>query len=126
MIIISKQSKPRKLIDLLLTFFGWLFLILFIYNFSSHFERNLEFSILELNLNNANSILLITIGVAITNAAALSWWSSYNKRKFGHLKRRTFPKPTSPKEMAEYFQVKEDVLKRFQNEIYLEPKDSEA
>ncbi|CAM3956600.1 poly-beta-1,6-N-acetyl-D-glucosamine biosynthesis protein PgaD [Mesobacillus thioparans] len=126
MIIISKQSKPRKIIDLLLTFFGWLFLIVFLYNFSSHFERNLDFTFLELNLANANSILLITIGVVITSAAALSWWSSYNKRKFGHLKRRTFPPQTNPKEIAQYFQLKEDELKRIQNEKYIEQSNSEA
>jgi poly-beta-1,6-N-acetyl-D-glucosamine biosynthesis protein PgaD len=126
MIINSKQSKPRKIIDLFFTFFGWLFLILFLYNFSSHFERNINFTFLELNLANANSILLITILVVITSAAALSWWSSYNKRKFGHLKRRTFPQQTSPTEIAEYFQLEEYELKKIQNEKFIEQSNSEA
>ncbi|WNF22714.1 poly-beta-1,6-N-acetyl-D-glucosamine biosynthesis protein PgaD [Mesobacillus jeotgali] len=120
MIIHSKQSKPRKIIDLLFTFFGWLFLTLFLYNFISHFERNIDFKFLEVNLANANSILLITILVVITSAAALSWWSSYNKRRFGHLKRRNFPTLTSQTEIAEYYLVKKDDLTRIHTERYIE------
>lgn len=120
MIINSKQSKPRKIIDLFFTFFGWVFLILFLYNFSSHFDRDLDFTILELNLDNANSILLFTFLVVITSAAALSWWSSYNKRKFGHLKRRTFPPQTNEKDLAEYFQVTEVELENIKKDSYIE------
>ncbi|MBT2678785.1 poly-beta-1,6-N-acetyl-D-glucosamine biosynthesis protein PgaD [Bacillus sp. ISL-35] len=120
MIINSKQSKPRKTIDLLFTFFGWLFLILFLYNFSSHFDRDLDFTFLELNLDNANSILLITFLVVITSAVALSWWSSYNKRKFGPLKRRTFPPQTNEKDLAEYFQLTEVELEIIKKDSYIE------
>jgi poly-beta-1,6-N-acetyl-D-glucosamine biosynthesis protein PgaD len=120
MIINSKQSKPRKIIDLLFTFFGWLFLILFLYNFISHFDYSFDFTLLELNLANANSILLVTILVVITSAAALSWWSSYNKRRYGHLKRRTFPPQTNEKELAEYFQVSENELEIIQIDSYIE------
>lgn len=120
MIINSKQSKPRKILDLLLTFFGWVFLALFLYNFITYFEGSLDFTFLELNLANANSILLITVLVVITSAAFLSWWSSYNRRKYGPLKRRTFPPQTSEKELGEYFQVTEDELRSIQNSNYIE------
>lgn len=120
MIIKSTQSKPRKIIDILLTFFGWVFLALFLINFITHFEGRLDFTFLELNLANANSILLITVIVVIVSAAFLSWWSSYNRRKYGHLKRRTFPPQTSEKELGEYFMVAEDELRRIQNSNYIE------
>ncbi|WHX40290.1 poly-beta-1,6-N-acetyl-D-glucosamine biosynthesis protein PgaD [Mesobacillus sp. AQ2] len=120
MIINSKQSKPRKIIDLFFTFFGWLFLILFLYNLSSHFERNLDFTFLELNLDNANSILLFTFLVGITSAASLSWWSTYNRRKYGHLKRRTFPPQTNEKDLAEYFQMTEVELETIKKGSYIE------
>jgi poly-beta-1,6-N-acetyl-D-glucosamine biosynthesis protein PgaD len=120
MIINSKQSKPRKIIDILLTFFGWVFLALFLYNFITHFEGTLDFTFLELKLANANSILLITIGMVIASAAFLSWWSSYNRRKYGPLKRRTFPPQTSEKELAEYFELKEDEIREIQNNKYYE------
>ncbi len=107
MIINNKQSKPRKLIDLLFTLFGWAFLALFLYNFITHYEGTMNFIFLELNLANANSIILITILVVILSAAFLSWWSSYNRRKYGPLKRRNFPPQTGEKELAEYFQVTE-------------------
>jgi poly-beta-1,6-N-acetyl-D-glucosamine biosynthesis protein PgaD len=122
MIINSKQSKPRKIIDLFFTFFGWLFLILFLYNLSSHFERNLDFTFLELNLDNANSILLFTFLVGITSGASLSWWSSYNRRKYGHLKRRTFPPQTNEKDLAEYFQITEAELENIKKESYIDRK----
>ncbi|MBT2694783.1 poly-beta-1,6-N-acetyl-D-glucosamine biosynthesis protein PgaD [Bacillus sp. ISL-55] len=120
MIINNKQSKPRKIIDLLFTLFGWAFLALFLYNFITHFEGDLDFTFLELNLANANSILLITVLVVITSVVFLSWWSSYNRRKYGHLKRRTFPPQTSEKELGEYFQVAEDELQSIQNSNYFE------
>jgi poly-beta-1,6-N-acetyl-D-glucosamine biosynthesis protein PgaD len=120
MIINSKQSKPRKIIDILLTFFGWMFLTLFLYNFITHFEGTLDFTFLELKLANANSIMLITIGMVIASAAFLSWWSSYNRRKYGSLKRRTFPPQTSEKELAEYFELKEDEVREIQNNKYYE------
>jgi poly-beta-1,6-N-acetyl-D-glucosamine biosynthesis protein PgaD len=120
MVINSKQSKPRKIIDILLTFFGWMFLTLFLYNFITHFEGTLDFTFLELKLANANSILLITIGMVIASAAFLSWWSSYNRRKYGPLKRRTFSPKTSEKELAEYFELKEDEIREIQNNKYYE------
>jgi poly-beta-1,6-N-acetyl-D-glucosamine biosynthesis protein PgaD len=120
MIINSKQSKPRKIIDLFFTFFGWLFLALFLYNFISHFESKLDLTFVELNLANANSILLITFLLVITSVAALSWWSAYNKRKYGHLKRRTFPPLTGGKELAEYFLMAENDLDLIKNENYIE------
>jgi poly-beta-1,6-N-acetyl-D-glucosamine biosynthesis protein PgaD len=122
MIINSKQSKPRKIIDLLFTLFGWAFLALFLYNFINHFEGSLNFTFLELNLANANSIMLITILVVIASAAFLSWWSSYNMRKYGSLKRRTFPPKTSEKELAEYFQVTEDEHRNIQESNYIDRK----
>ncbi|UYZ21677.1 poly-beta-1,6-N-acetyl-D-glucosamine biosynthesis protein PgaD [Mesobacillus jeotgali] len=122
MIINNKQSKPRKLIDLLFTLFGWAFLALFLYNFITHYEGTLDFTFLELNLANANSIILITILVVILSAAFLSWWSSYNRRKYGPLKRRTFPPQTGEKELAEYFQVTEDELGIIQDNSYIDRK----
>ncbi|MBS8265684.1 poly-beta-1,6-N-acetyl-D-glucosamine biosynthesis protein PgaD [Mesobacillus boroniphilus] len=120
MIINSKQSKPRKIIDILLTFFGWLFLALFLYNLITYFEGDLDFTFIELNLANANSILLITVLVVIVSAAFLSWWSSYNKRKYGPLKRRTFPPQTSQKELAEYFELTEEEIRQIQSNQYIE------
>ena len=120
MIINNKQSKPCIIIDLLFTLFGWAFLVLFLYNFTMRFERKLNFKFLELNLANANSILLITILVVFTSAAALSWWSSYNKRKYGQLKRRSFQPKTSEKELAEYYQVTKDELKHMQENTFID------
>jgi poly-beta-1,6-N-acetyl-D-glucosamine biosynthesis protein PgaD len=120
MVINSKQSKPRKIIDILLTFFGWVFLTLFLYNFITHFEGTLDFTFLELKLANANSILLITLFVVITSAAFLNWWSSYNRRKYGPLKRRTFPSQTSEKELAEFFEITEEEIRVIQDNKYNE------
>lgn len=120
MIINSKQTNPRKIIDILLTFFGWMFLALFLYNFITHFNVTVDFTFLELNLANANSILLITVFVVITSASFLSWWSSYNRRKYGPLKRRTFPRPTSEKELGELFELTEGEIREIQNHKYYE------
>ncbi|GAM16286.1 poly-beta-1,6-N-acetyl-D-glucosamine biosynthesis protein PgaD [Mesobacillus selenatarsenatis] len=120
MIINSKQSNPRKIIDILLTFFGWMFLALFLYNFITHFNVTVDFTFLELNLANANSILLITVFLVITSAAFLSWWSSYNRRKYGPLKRRTFPRATSEKELGELFELTEGEVREIQYYKYYE------
>ncbi|MBT2661714.1 poly-beta-1,6-N-acetyl-D-glucosamine biosynthesis protein PgaD [Bacillus sp. ISL-45] len=122
MIINNKQSRPRKIIDLLFTLFGWAFLALFLYNIITYFEGTLDFTFLELNLANANSIMLITILVVIISAAFLSWWSSYNRCKYGALKRRTFPPQACGKEMAEYFQVTEDEHMNIRESNYIDRK----
>lgn len=120
MIVNVRQSKLRKIIDILLTFFGWVFLAVFLYNLITHFNGHLDFKFYVLSLANANTILLITFLVIFASAASLGWWSSYNRRKYGHLKRRTFPSQASEKELAEYFQVTEEELRKIQNDDYIE------
>jgi poly-beta-1,6-N-acetyl-D-glucosamine biosynthesis protein PgaD len=75
-----------------------------------------------LNLSNANAILNFTLLLVVISAASLSLWSSYNKRKYGGLRRRSFPQPTEDKEIAEYFEKTEAELKDLQNDRYVEIK----
>jgi poly-beta-1,6-N-acetyl-D-glucosamine biosynthesis protein PgaD len=122
MIINIKQSKLRKSLDLLLTIFGWIYLILFLFNFATHLNTNLNLRFYYLNLSNANAILIFTFLILVISSAALIGWSSYNKRKYGFLKRRNFPETANVKEISEYFQITEEELRLIQNSNYFEIK----
>ncbi|MFD0826305.1 poly-beta-1,6-N-acetyl-D-glucosamine biosynthesis protein PgaD [Neobacillus sp. M.A.Huq-85] len=117
-----KKSKFRRVLDFLFTFFGWIFLILFCYNFITRLNSKLNLRFYFLNLSNANAILNFTFILVVICAATLSLWSFYNKRKYGGLRRRSFPQPTEDKEIAEYFQKTEEEIKLLQNDRYVEIK----
>lgn len=122
MIIHFKQSKFRKILDILLTIFGWIFLTFFLYYFIIHVDGSLNFKFYLLNLSNANGIILFTFFITVVSAVSLCWWSAYNKRKYGSLNRRKFPRDANNKEIAEYFQLTVEEVTRIQNDKYIEMK----
>lgn len=122
MIINIKQSKFRKSLDLLFTILGWIFLFLFVYNFVAHFNTKLNVRFYYLNLSNANAILNFTFLLFVISFSVLSWWSYYNKRKYGFLKRRKFPESANDKEISDFFQISEEELRLIQDSRYVEIK----
>ncbi|WHY91638.1 poly-beta-1,6-N-acetyl-D-glucosamine biosynthesis protein PgaD [Neobacillus cucumis] len=122
MIITIKKSKFRKILDFLFTLLGWIFLFLFLYNFITHLNSKLNLRFYFLNLSNADAVVIFTFLLILMSAAVLGFWSFYNKRKYGALRRRSFPEPVNDKEIAEYFQKTETELKLLQNDKYVEIK----
>ncbi|WP_066303528.1 poly-beta-1,6-N-acetyl-D-glucosamine biosynthesis protein PgaD [Bacillus sp. FJAT-29814] len=122
MIIKVQQSRIRTFIEFLITLFGWFFLLLFLYNVSLHFQTRLNYRFYLLNLSNTNSIMLFTFFSFAIATGSMMWWSSYNKRKYGPLKRRKFPLPTDNQEISAYFQISEEDVKRNQDSRYVEKK----
>lgn len=120
MVIKMKQSKPRILLDIVVTTFAWVFLILFFYNLFTHFHSRLSFKFYLLDLSNSNAIVIFTGISLLLSSITLAFWSYYNKQKYGPLNRRQFPQPTTQKEMAESFQKTESEVKVFQNNKYVE------
>lgn len=120
MIIQVKQSKTRNAIDLIVTTLGWCFLALFLLNLFRHFRLGFNYQFYVLNLNNTNAILLFTLLSLFIFGSILSGWSFYNKRKFGHLRRRKFPKSASEKEVAAVFLTSEEEVLSLQKETYVE------
>lgn len=120
MIINIKQSKFRKSLDFLLTITGWIFLLLFLHNFLNHLNSHLSMKFYLLALSSADAIVIFTICILGISAALLVWWSFYNKRKYGSLKRRRFPQPANDKEVADYFKKNEDEIGLLQNDRYID------
>lgn len=120
MIIINKRSILRKTLEVIITVCGWIFLITFLYQFIINFDMKVSFKFYSLTLANSNAIVLFTAIVTILSSGLLMSWSSYNKRKYGSLKRRNFPSPTTNEEMMEYYKVSEDQLKKIQKDRYTE------
>lgn len=120
MVINIKQKKVRKLIDFIITIFGWLFLLAFLYNMIRLFDIRLNLQFYSLNLVNANAIVLFTIFALVASATALVWWSTFNKRKYGPLKRRKFPTDTDNKDVAEFFNVSNTEVETYQKDKYVE------
>lgn len=120
MIIKMKQSKPRFLLDLFVTTFAWVFLILFFHNLISHFHSRFSFKFYLVDLSNSNAIVIFTGFSLLLSSISLAFWSYYNKRKYGPLNRRKFPQPTTQKEMAVMFQKTESEVKAIQNNKYID------
>lgn len=120
MIIKLNRSKARVCLDILLTIFGWLFLLLFLYYFVIHLGSEFSLRFYWLSISNANAIVNFTILYSGLITLSLLWWSTYNKRKYGSLRRRAFPQPTRNHEIASYFQLTEEEIERVQNDKYVE------
>lgn len=120
MIITGKQKRLRRVVEYIITLFGWLFLLGFLYNMIRLFKINLNLQFYSLNLVNANAIILFTFITLLISTLTLLWWSSFNKRKYGSLKRRNFPPVTASNEIAQLYSVKEEDIIRYQEDQYVE------
>ncbi|MBM7649914.1 poly-beta-1,6-N-acetyl-D-glucosamine biosynthesis protein PgaD [Bacillus ectoiniformans] len=120
MIIQKESSILRSILEGIITLLGWLFLATFLFYLIINFEWGISFKFYSLTLANVNAILLFTLIMALLCVALLMAWSTYNKKKFGHLRRRKFPSPTTTKEILDYYQISEEQLEKIQEEKYVE------
>ncbi|WP_144481566.1 hypothetical protein, partial [Cytobacillus oceanisediminis] len=79
MMMKRKEWKGGKMMDVFLSFLGWVFVMLLLYKLSCEFEGKVDLSFVELNLENGNWILLLRLVVGMRSGGWLSWWSSYNR-----------------------------------------------
>jgi len=120
MIIQGENSKRRRFMEIVLTAFGWLFLLVFLYVLGTTMKWTPSGKLYSLTLANANIIIFIGISVVAMSFIGLILWGEYNKRRFGQLQRRTFPESTTLNEMADYYSLKTDEVLQLQEKKYVE------
>ena len=122
MLIDGKQKKNLRLIESLLTTFGWIYVISIIGQIIGSIVLwyfNIDFILSKLfifpNIKDTIRVLGITFIIAITSLSILYLWSKYNKIKFGSLTRRTFPKDVDSDDLANYFEIEKELVSQLQN-----------
>jgi len=126
-IIDGKQKKKFKIIENFFSLFGWTLMLgyliqiigsLIVWAFSlSNFYIEL---FMIRNIEKTLRIILITVLISVILFIIMYIWGKYNFNKFAHLRRRKFPKDTTPNDLAEYFNLPIDEILKMQNDKKIE------
>lgn len=126
-IIDGKQKKKFRIVENFFSLFGWTLMLgyliqiivsLIVWAFSlSNFYTEL---FMIRNMEKTIRIILITILISIIIFIVMYIWGKYNFNKFAHLRRRKFPKDTTPDELAKYFNLPIDEILKMQNDKKIE------
>jgi poly-beta-1,6-N-acetyl-D-glucosamine biosynthesis protein PgaD len=120
MLIQKKNSILIKTFEIILTGLGWIFLILFLLILVSNVKWKLNGSMDSLSLVNSITIILFTVATSIISFLGLYFWGIFNKKRYGLLNRRTFPKSTETLEIATYYSMSQSDVLKLQHENYIE------
>lgn len=126
-IIDGKQKKKFKIIEWIFSVFGWILMLgyliqiiasLIVWGFSlSNFYDKL---FMIGNLENTIKIILATILISLILFIVMYVWGKYNFKRFAHLRRRKFPEDIKPEELAKYFNLSVEEIKKMQNDKKIE------
>lgn len=126
-IIDGKQKKKFKIVENFFSLFGWTIMLgyliqiiisLVVWAFSlSNFYTEL---FMIKNMEKTIRIILITVLISVILFIVMYIWGKYNFNKFAHLRRRKFPKDTTPDELAEYFNLPIDEILKMQHDKKIE------
>lgn len=87
----------KKLAENIVTILLW---IGFLYSAEKYIEINL---------------VIKTLYTAVVSFIIMIGWKVYNLKRFGKLKRRTYPENTTINDLVEFFKINEDRIKEIQN-----------
>lgn len=119
-IIKSKQKPIKKLVSVILTCFLWIYSFLVFYFFiSAIFKGNHQYigvvkEVFQMSNVTINEFLIIIIWLLILNFSFLVIWKIYNKKRYGNLNSRKYPKDTTAEEMLSLNLVTEEMFKKLQ------------
>jgi poly-beta-1,6-N-acetyl-D-glucosamine synthesis protein len=119
-IIKSKQNPFKKLLTIILTLVMWIYSIVVFYFFiSAVFNENDKYisavkEALKMTNNDINMFLIIVFLLLIMSFLILIIWRTYNKKKFGKLNRRVYPKNTTKEEMLSLNLISEKNFNKLQ------------
>lgn len=126
-IIDGKQKRKFKIIENFFSLFGWTLMLgyliqivasLIVWGFSlSNFYTEL---FMIRNIEKTIRIILITVLISVILFIVMYIWGKYNFNKFAHLRRRKFPRDTTPDDLAKYFNLPIDEITKMQNDKKIE------
>lgn len=124
-VVHSKSSWLQKLVLWMTTTVVWMYSLVALYVFVGG-AMNLNTPYLStiksaLNITNYSiqTFLLLMLGLMVLFALLLLGWRTYNKKRFGGLRRRKYPTPTSDAEMLALELVQEEDYYTLQSQRYV-------
>ena len=119
MIIDGRQTPRKRLLEYVTTAGGWLLML----GFGAQFLLSAVlwfFGVVYLRRylwvpGEALAtwhVILVTLIVATLNILGMGLWGTYNRRRYGSLRRRRMPPPLTVEEMARLFDKPENVVKQ--------------
>lgn len=119
-IIKSKQNPFKKLLTIIVTLVMWVYSIVVFYFFiSAMFNENDKYisalkEALKMTNYDINRFLIIVFLLLIMSFLILFIWRTYNKKRFGELNRRVYPKNTTKEEMLSLNLISEENFNKLQ------------
>jgi biofilm PGA synthesis protein PgaD len=121
-IIKSKRSWLSEVVVGLFTLLVWVYCLTVVYFFvDALFSLNHEYpalfkTIFKMTNNDIWDIFKIGAILLISIYILLSAWGSYNKKKYGSLRRRKYPAPTTEEDLMKLNMIDEITYEELQNE----------
>lgn len=119
-IIKSKQNPFKKLLTIMVTLVMWIYSIVVFYFFiSAVFNENDKYisalkEALKMTNDDINRFLIIVFLLLVMSFLILFIWRTYNKKRFGELNRRVYPKNTTKEEMLSLNLISEENFNKLQ------------
>lgn len=120
MLVQNEPSRFRKVVGTAVTALGWLFLSLFLYVLGSNMNFEWSSQFFNLSFVNMNAVILFTIIIVVISFLGLTIWGNYNKKRYGHLSRRTFPNQTDLDEIAAFYSISSSEVLQLQEETFID------
>jgi poly-beta-1,6-N-acetyl-D-glucosamine synthesis protein len=120
LVIKQKRNSKKFIIECIITSLAWIFIGYFVYELFSYVDFELTGTFYKLSLSNIDTIILFTIIFIFCAFLSLYLWGEYNKKRFGSLNRRAFPKPLEIEEIAAYYSLHPEDVQKVQGQRYVE------
>lgn len=120
-LISTRRSFVRKFLELLLTTVFWIYTLVVTWFFMSAFvgqsDRYIATLKIALNVNNTDIRSFTSFGLVsmVVFAILLFGWRTYNKRRYGSLRRRKAPTDSTLEELEALKLIEPSVIHRLQH-----------
>lgn len=125
-LIYGKQKGWKKVLEWIFTIFAWgLLLSYVIYLVYGMLAVKNGWYLPEFTIYNREMVMEIRkyffflFIVLLVVIVLLIFWKNYNRRRFGNLHRRKFRPPVDNKELADMFELDEQMVEKMQNDRYI-------
>lgn len=121
-IFVSRQKTWKKILEILATTLAWAFILIYVgYVIYGAIAILLHKPLFEIWIYNyqmlceTKKLLFITLIVLLIEIVVMIFWKEYNRKKYGKLNRRKFKPDASIEQIAEFFNVNQEVVETLQS-----------
>ncbi|WP_420850305.1 poly-beta-1,6-N-acetyl-D-glucosamine biosynthesis protein PgaD [Peribacillus alkalitolerans] len=120
LVIKQKRNRKKFIFESVITSLAWIFIVYFVYLLFSYVEFDFNVRFYKLSLSNIDAIIIFTFSFVIFAFLSFFFWGEYNKKRFGSLNRRSFPKPLEIEEIAAFYSIRPEEVHTLQGQRYVE------